>query len=327
MRLVHACLATAVLLCTLPGESLAYDPLTLPAGRSVATLDLTIHDAKRERGIPIRVYLPANTAPAPVILFSHGLGGSRANNPYLGEHWAGRGYTVVFLQHPGSDEAVWQDVPPGQRRRNMENAADVKNFMLRVGDVTAVLDQLGRWNGDATSPLRARLDLDRVGMSGHSFGAVTTQAVSGQRFRRGGTSLTDPRIDAALLMSPSSPRRGGTPAEAFGTVSIPWLLMTGTLDTAPIGGQTVDSRLAVFPALPPDDKYQLVLDRAEHSAFTDRPLPGDRAARNPNHHRAILALSTAFWDTYLRGDAAARAWLTGHGPRTVLDPADRWETK
>ena len=82
--------------------------------------------------------------------------------------------------------------------------------------------------------------------------------------------------------------------------------MTGTKDVAPIGGADVESRLAVFPALPPGGKYELVLDGAEHSAFTDRALPGDSAPRNPNHHRAILALSTAFWDAWLRGDAAAR---------------------
>jgi hypothetical protein len=41
--------------------------------------------------------------------------------------------------------------------------------------------------------------------------------------------------------------------------------------------------------------------------FTERPLPGDREQRNPNHHRAILALRTAFWDAYLCIDAAAQA--------------------
>ena len=87
------------------------------------------------------------------------------------------------------------------------------------------------------------------------------------------------------------------------------------------------SRLAVFPALPPGGKYELVLDRAEHSVFTDRPLPGDTEKRNPNHHRVILALSTAFWDAYLRDDAAAKAWLDGDGPRSVLEKDDRWQRK
>jgi hypothetical protein len=103
--------------------------------------------------------------------------------------------------------------------------------------------------------------------------------------------------------------------------------MTGTHDTAAIGGQTVATRLAVFPALRPGDKYELVLNGAEHSAFTDRPLPGDRKPRNPNHHRAILALSTAVWDAYLRGDAAAKAWLQGEGARSVLEAEDRWRRK
>jgi hypothetical protein len=71
-----------------------------------------------------------------------------------------------------------------------------------------------------------------------------------------------------------------------------------------------------------------VLNGAQHSAFGDRDLPGDRAAsRNPNHHRAILAISTAFWDTYLRNDPAARAWLNGSGPASVLEKADRWQKK
>ena len=82
-----------------------------------------------------------------------------------------------------------------------------------------------------------------------------------------------------------------------------------------------------MPALAPGDKFELVLDKGEHSAFTERPLPGDKEQRNPNHHRAILALSTAFWDAYLREDAAATAWLTGAGPRRILEPADGWQQK
>ena len=58
--------------------------------------------------------------------------------------------------------------------------------------------------------------------------------------------------------------------------------------------------------------------------FSDRRLPGDMEKRNPNHHRVILALSTAFWDAWLRDDAAAKAWLNGDGPKTVLEKDDLW---
>jgi predicted dienelactone hydrolase len=189
-----------------------------------------------------------------------------------------------------------------------------------------VLDQLEKWNAAADHPLNGRLDMQHVGMSGHSFGAVTTQAVSGQSFARGEAQFTDERIKAAILFSPSAPRRG-TPADAFANVRLPWLLMTGTNDSAPIGDQTAESRLKVFPALPRGGKYEVVLDGAEHSAFTDRALPGDRNERNPNHHRAILALSTAFWDAYLKNDVPARTWLDGEGPRSVLEEKDRWQRK
>jgi predicted dienelactone hydrolase len=186
---------------------------------------------------------------------------------------------------------------------------------------------LERWNSSNSHALAGRLDLSRVGMSGHSFGAVTTQAVSGQTFPRAPAPYTDPRIKAAIAFSPSSPRGGGDPKVAFGAVRIPWMLMTGTKDVAAIGDADVESRLAVFPALPTGGKYELVLHEAEHSAFSDRALPGDKEQRNPNHHRAILALSTAFWDAWLRHDPSARTWLDGDGARSVLEKNDRWQKK
>jgi predicted dienelactone hydrolase len=162
-------------------------------------------------------------------------------------------------------------------------------------------------------------------MSGHSFGAVTTQAVSGQSYPLA-KGFTDPRIKAAVIMSPHGPQAGDAKT-AFGGVKLPWLLLTGTKDRVPFAADgDPKTRLVVFPALPPGGKYELVLDGAEHGAFTDRPLPGE-AKRNPNHHRAILAVTTAFWDAHLKADPAARAWLDGDGPRGVLEPADRWQRK
>ena len=80
-------------------------------------------------------------------------------------------------------------------------------------------------------------------------------------------------------MSPSAPRSESNPEQSFGTVTIPWMLMTGTKDTFFIGNASLESRLAVFPALPAGDKYELVLDRAEHSAFVEAALPRDTEAR------------------------------------------------
>jgi predicted dienelactone hydrolase len=305
-------------------ETGQYDPLAVNGMVAPTTVDLTVHDAVRNRDLPVRVYLPTNTTPVPVILFSHGLGGNREGSKFMGEHWAARGYVAVFMQHPGSDDSVWKDAPPLERMKAMNQAASLENFLLRVQDVPAVLNQLEIWNAGTNRPLAGRMNLKKVGMCGHSFGAVTTEAVSGESFPTSGQKFTDPRITAAIAFSPSSPKRGGA-SQAFGSVKIPWLLMTGTKDVAPIGNADVKSRLAVYPSLKGAPKYEVVLENAEHSVFTDRALPGDREPRNPNHHRVILALSTAFWDAYLRDDAAALAWLNGSGPRSVLEADDQWQ--
>jgi len=304
-------------------QSALYNPLTIP-DHDFKTVELVVNDSQRERSLPILVYLPASSSPRPVILFSHGLGGSRYGSSYLGKHWAARGYVVVFVQHPGSDRAVWKNKPRRLRIRAFREAANRQNYLLRVQDIPTVLDQLQVWNQQKEHSLAGRMNLDKIGMSGHSFGALTTQAVSGQSIRGNDAKFRDSRIEAAIMFSPNAPNYT-SPEDAFGTVEIPWMLITGTKDISPIGSADLDSRLAVFPALPSGNKYELVLADADHFAFIDRAL--QRTSPNSNHHRAILALSTAFWDAWLKNDRIAQAWLESDQPRSVLEEGDRWQTK
>lgn len=319
----------AIALLCLPDDS-AYDPLRT-SGTQVMTADRTVHDANRDREIPIRIYAAddAHGGSAPVVLFSHGLGGSRYGSSFLGRHWAARGYVAVFLQHPGSDEGIWKGVPPRRRRAALAGAASATTAVDRFRDVPAVLDQLTQWNADAADLLHGRLDLTNVGMSGHSFGAVTTQAVAGQSDPGGRSPFREDRIRAAIAFSPSPPRRGDADA-AFATVDIPWMLMTGSEDGSPEGiqgsvKQAADRRL-VYRNLPDTAaKYEVVFHRAEHHAFTDHPARRGQAPRNPAHHPDILALSTAFWDTHLNDDPAAKAWLHGRSPAAILAADDEWQ--
>ena len=323
-----ATLAFLALAAQAQGGPPAYDPLAVDPGQAAppAPLDLEVIDDTRGRTIPIRVWLPAGPTPAPVVLFSHGLGGSREGNAYLGRHWSARGYCVVFLQHPGSDEGVWRDLPFPERLPALKKAVNLTTTLDRYRDVPAVLDRLDALNKEPAGALSGRLDPTRVGISGHSFGAATSQGVAGQRTANGRQPFTDPRVHAALLMSPSVPKWGDA-ERAFGGVGIPWMIMTGTEDDSPIGNATPQSRREVYGALPPGAKYELVLAEGEHQAFGDRVLPGSKRPRNPNHHRVILALSTAFFDAFLRDDAAARAWLESDAPRSVLAEADQWQWK
>ncbi len=199
--------------------------------------DLAWTDAQRSRTLPLRMRLPERASasrPAPLVLFSHGLGGSLDAGRFWAEHWASHGIAVIHLQHPGSDASVWQGSDSrAQAARAMKTAASLDQFAARVADVKFVLDELARRHaiGDV---LARRLDLDRIGMSGHSFGAVTTQALAGQRFPVGrrqaaqAATLTDARLRAFIAFSPSA--RGDDTAAQFATITRPFFSVTGTED-------------------------------------------------------------------------------------------------
>lgn len=294
----------------------AYDPLSVPEVK-VESVTREIRDAKRDRSIPIRVYLPEKK-PAAVVLFSHGLGGSRDNNGWLGEHWAKRGYFAVFMQHPGSDETVWKEADAGNRFGDLKKAASFSNHTLRGGDVAAVLDALEEWNKEGE--WKGRMDPEHAGISGHSFGAQTSQIVAGQNVAGGRISFRDPRITAAVMMSPAPPAMGDA-AKAFEAVRIPCLLLTGTLDDSPIGRTTPTDRLNVFPNLKNAPAWQVVFEGADHMSFGGR----GKGAEASRYRKATLALTTAFWDANLRDDSEAKKWLNGEGARSVMVKEDVWQ--
>ena len=284
-------------------------------------------DTSRERTVPVKVYLSPSDSPRPVVIFSHGLGGSRENSAYLGNYWADHGYVAVFVQHAGSDEEVWRSVERGERMEALKSAASLQSALARYADIPFVLDQLEKWNVSTDHALKGKLDLDHVGLCGHSFGANTTQALMGQRYPMVAKTFLDTRIDAFFAMSPST-SRGITPEKAFGQIAAPVLCMTGTEDNSPITPETTpESRREVYAALPEGDKYQLVFEGGNHFAFSDTGVFDEK--RQAHHHPAIQRISTHFWDAYLKGDVAAKGWLKSAVPRTAcpLLEKDAWEWK
>lgn len=307
-------------------QAAAYNPLSID--KEVTIVDTEFSYGDDDRIVPLRLYLPSSTKEAPVILYSHGLGGSRDAGTYVGKHWAGRGYVVVTMQHAGSDRSVMEGVPIRQKLAALKRAASAASAQARYRDVKATLNHLDSLNQPGEE-YAERFDLTNVGMGGHSFGAVTTQAVSGQGFGRRGQQHTDNRIDAAVAFSPSPPSFGSA-SDAFGSVSIPWLLMTGTEDASMLARTTPEKRREVFEHLPKSGHaYELLLDGAKHEAFADERANRLRlrSNRNPYHHKAIKAISSAFWDTYLKNDEAAKSWLHGNGTKGVLESADVWQKK
>jgi hypothetical protein len=95
LLLAVVCFATGMTVAP-PVPPAGYDPMAVSSTFTPKAVDLVVKDTARQRDIPLRIYLPQSQSEAPVVMFSHGLGGSRENNRYLGVHWAARGYVAVF---------------------------------------------------------------------------------------------------------------------------------------------------------------------------------------------------------------------------------------
>ena len=299
-----------------------------PGPYEVAVARYEWQDAKRQRPVAAKVYYPAGgSGPFPVVVFSHGAGGSREGYEYLGRHWASHGYVSVHLDHEGSDEAVWRGQPDplaGIRRA----VADPRNAINRPLDVSFALDRMEELNR-TDPPLQGRLDLARIGVAGHSFGAFTTLAVAGQTFVLPAgreASFRDPRVIAAIAMSAPVPRKRAPFARAFGSISIPCMHMTGMRDDSPIGDTKAEERRIPFDNIHAADQYLVTFVDGDHMIFSGRGrLPG--GARDPLFQELIKTGTLAFWDAYLLGNSEAKAWLTQGGFAAALGPNGRLEMK
>jgi len=277
--------------------------------------------ARNNRIIPYKIYYaPAATGARPVVIFSHGLGGNREGSEFLLSYLAANGYVAVAVQHPGSDTpAVFGSITPDTPRESIDRSkiqADIAKAMSpgvavdRFRDIPFVLDMLTEMS-TRDQTLRGRLDMEHVGMSGHSYGGVTTQALAGQRFAMG-VSFADPRLKAAIIYSPSKPRRGDS-ASAFADVRIPTFHMTGTQDSSPIAQAQMspEERLQPYQSIHTADKFLLVLAGGDHMVFSGRRFRGDSNPKDERWHEIVQRASLAFWDGYLLNKPEAKAYLTG----------------
>jgi len=279
---------------------------------AVVSERFTWHDARRDREVPVKIYSPASgEGPFPVIIFSHGLGGTRESYAYLGEYWASHGYVVAHLQHLGSDDGVWREAGLLDRMAAMRKAvADRRNAINRPKDVSFAIDELEKLN-QAKSPYQHKLDLDRIGVAGHSFGAYTALAIAGQRFAPGTNSratLADPRVKAVISMSAPVPANKQRLEESYASVHIPCFHMTGTKDFSPIGETQPEERRLPFDHCRNSDQFLLTFKDSDHMVFSGR---GGRFSKQERAFEGLICeSSTAFWDAYLRGDTRSKTWLT-----------------
>jgi predicted dienelactone hydrolase len=291
-----------------------YDPATTKPA-AVGIVDQIWHDKARNRDVPVKIYYPSNTSgPCPVILFSHGLGASKELYGYLGNYWASRGYIAVHMTHHGSDMMA---VAAGGLSHIAETggkiAVDPKNATNRCEDVSFVIDQLTTLNADPKWELHGRADLKKIGLAGHSFGGNTTLMVAGQSFGvPGEKSYLDKRIKCAIAMSPPIVVKADDYESSLAKISIPMMIMSGTLDNSPIGPKANLDRVAAFRFLTHAPADLVVLNGGDHIVFVGSRWGGTKPGDDRSHQLIQLA-TTAFFDGYLKEDAAAKKWLEDGG--------------
>jgi predicted dienelactone hydrolase len=116
----------------------------------------------------VRDAQPARThGKFPLVIFSHGQAAIRWQSTYLTVLLASHGYIVASTDHEGG---TLFDVVRGQ----LQNVA--VGVETRPVDVIYLLNRLSRLKED--DPLSGLIDLEKIGVTGHSFGALTSLRVA-----------------------------------------------------------------------------------------------------------------------------------------------------
>jgi dienelactone hydrolase len=254
-------------------------------------------DEARSRPVPVRLYLPeSRAARVPLLVFSHGLGGSRRGYSYIGTHLARHGWASLHVQHVGSDRRLWTGSAWSLPSR-LQGAAQEAEAIDRVSDLRFALDRL--LAVPQSTDWAVGVDPSRIVAAGHSYGANTALLMAGAQVERGDRllDLRDPRVAAAILLSAPPFHGEKDMAPILQPITVPTLHITATDDDIRVPGyaSSVRDRVAVFEATGSQAKVLAVFRGGSHSMFTDRRLTGG-AELNPKVKQATQDLVLAFME-------------------------------
>lgn len=304
-------------------------------GYSQEVLNLT--DASRQRRLRVIVYKPQRwpEGKSPIIVISHGLASSPEDFDKFGQQLASYGFVVAIPQHPGSDFAQFQAVLQGRSGEVFL----LDEFIDRPLDVKTVLDELDRRN---LSEFEGRLDLNTVGVAGHSFGGYTGLALAGAQidfdrltrdcdpaFRLPNTSLLlqcralklpnktynflDPRVKAVFALNPVNSSLFGP--QRLSEVKVPVFLFAGSEDFVT---PTVLEQLRSFVWLTTPNKYLAVVRGDIHVDISQldagtvammESVSGWQFADPSLIDSYTFSMMVSFFEVYLRGDDSYRVFL------------------
>jgi predicted dienelactone hydrolase len=260
----------------------------------------------------------------PVLVFSHGLQGFRTQNTIQAEQFASHGYVVAAIDHTYacavsvypdgrvalfnpdvlSDDYVDADHPSGANRLVSMWAADI-SFLLDQLELLAA--------GQVDSPFEDRLDLEHIGVFGHSTGGGTAVQVCWSDSRcRAGLGM-----DAWLEPVSDQVVEDGLDQPFMFMYSETWS-----------DRENMDRLDQIYGGLN-EDGYLFTVLGTSHYDFADLPLLSPAAEalglKGPIEGRRMLEIvqqyGLAFFDQHLRGQG--NGLLEGPSadyPEVVFDP-------
>ena len=206
--------------------------------------------------LQMRVSAPTTGQDLPILLLSHGQGGSNhlsSMNGYgpLANFWAAHGFVVIQPTHLSSKSLSLDPKTPGAPFFWRSRVEDMKHILDRLDMIEASVPEIA-----------GRLDRSRIAVVGHSMGGHTAGMLLGAQLTDEDgmkVDLAEPRISAGVLLTP--PGNGGADLAGF-ALGIPFMrnpsfaeMMTPTLVV--VGESDVNPNLTVRGADWHADPYRL----------------------------------------------------------------------
>ena len=202
----------------------------------------------------------------PILIFSHGITGSRHLHQVMYEYLASRGYVVIAPDHSyDANITIFPNLNYADYRSDITGHPDsvhIRSMQMntRAKDISFIIDQIQKlYSGEIKSSLSGKLNLDRIAVGGHSYGGATATLASD----------IDSRIKTCFVLDswispiPDQTIRNG--------IHIPFLFMgrpTWEGSDYPGNYPTLDSLMANSS----NPKYRLIIKESQHLDFSDIPL-------------------------------------------------------
>ena len=302
--------------------------------------EISIHDEDRGKDLLLTVRAPADAiGPCALVIFSHGAGGSGDAFEHLSVSLAQRGYVVVHPWHSDSIAlATRNGEPPLDPGRGLDQIVSRVSIPDRIADIRLII----RSTDAIANALGAGFLIDpaRVGLAGHSAGAMTTQAAAGVSFtpqRRAraarAISVPIPGISAFAVISGQGTTAPSLNENSWAEIDRPMLVVAGSRDTSPVSKEIPPaSRRHPYEFAPADGlKFLLYIEGATHDSYqgsVNAQFLREEKPENAEWIERVTTLSVvALMDAYIRRDPDAERWLKAGAVREIPGGILEWRAK